>query len=669
MRTVLIVSLVSLLIPLSFGEDLDVLPEKIGDMETTSMITQYWRNLTYEAFDERNQAYEEMKTEEDIQNYQKKMKDFFYEKIDGKPPQTPLNAKVTEKQEFEDYRIEKVIYESHPHVYVTAILYLPKTEPPYPGVLFPCGHSGNGKGAETYQRGCILLAKNGFAVLSYDPVDQGERYQLLDEENEPIIGGTTGHTMMGVGSILVGRNTASYRIWDGMRGIDYLLTRDEIDKDRIGCTGNSGGGTLTSYIMALDERVDCAAPSCYITTLKDQEPQDAEQDIHGQIAFGMDHADYIMMRAPKPTLLCTATHDFFDIEGSWFAFRQAKRFYTRMGYAERVDLIETDAQHGFSKQLREGMVRWMSRWLKGEDKVIFEPDFSILNDEEILCTEEGQVVLMDDARTVYDLNLELEKELANKREHLWKNESQQTLREKIRDIASIRQADDLPELEVEKKGSLERDGYTIRKLILKPEPNIMLPALFFTPNESTKDAVLYLHGEGKNAEAKEGGAIESLLNNGHTVLAVDMRGIGEIRETSNRGAMVKYFGQEWRNFFSAYMLDKSYLGLRAEDAIQCARYLQDHPENSSGVQIIGIGEMGPAVLHAAALEPDLFSKITLKQSLGSWSNVIHSTITENQLINAIHGALKVYDLPDLVSLLPKDKVQIVEPVDAVGNPL
>src|SRR6185369_13130054 len=124
---------------------------------------------------------------------------------------------------------EKLIFESRPNHHVTATLYLPDGKGPFPGCIMPIGHSVNGKAAEYIQRGSILLAKNGIAVLTYDPIGQGERRQLLDERGQPAIKGSTGeHTMIGVGALLVGRSTASYRIWDGIRSLDYLASREEI---------------------------------------------------------------------------------------------------------------------------------------------------------------------------------------------------------------------------------------------------------------------------------------------------------------------------------------------------------------------------------------------------------------------------------------------------------
>src|SRR5262249_12510823 len=217
-----------------------------------------------------------------------------------------------------------------------------------------------------------------------------------DRTGKPLLRSTNEHTTVSVGSIPLGRSTATFRIWDGMRAIDYVAGRKDIDAKKIGVSGCSGGGTMTSYLMALDERVACAAPSCYITSfrrlLETLGPQDAEQNIHGQLAFGMDHADYLMMRAPKPTLILAATKAFFDIQGTGDSFRQAKRLYTRLGFAERMDLVETDTTHGYPKAQREAMVRWMRRWLVNKDEAVTEPEITTRPEADYRCTEHAQVM-------------------------------------------------------------------------------------------------------------------------------------------------------------------------------------------------------------------------------------------------------------------------------------
>jgi len=644
------------------AEDLKVLPAQIDGVPTQDLMNRYLQALVDRAFARWTETYEKLETPEQIAAYQQRLRGQFIEAIGGLPKRTPLNAKVVAVVRRDGFHVEKVLFESQPRHYVSAVLFLPDPErhrPPYPGVLVPCGHSANGKASDAYQRASALLALNGMAALIYDPIDQGERGQILKADGKTRFPGVSGHEMVGVGCILLGQNTARFRIWDGMRAIDYLASRSEVDPRRIGCTGNSGGGTMTSYLMALDGRIIAAAPSCYLTNLptliRTIGPQDSEQNIYGQLAFGMDHADYILMRAPKPTLMCTATADFFDIGGSWQTFRYAKRLYARMGFAERVDLIEHDAKHGFAQPLREGAARWMMRWLLARDEPITEPPIKVLSDEEIWCAPRGQVMSIEGARSVYDLNEDREKALAQQRKKLWATSDRAKLLDQIRQIAGIRKLGELPKPAVKKVSSVERPGYRIEKLILKPEDGIPLPALMFLPDKTKRGkAVLYVHEKGKAADAKAGGAIESLVKAGCMVLAVDLRGIGPTRL------------KKWRRMNVPYLLARSYMGMRAEDVLVCARYLAKRaPGKGPGrVRLMAVGNVGVPALHAAALEPDLFASVKLTRTLVSWSNVIHSRITKNQLVNAVHGTLKVYDLPDLAAALG-DKLEIDRPVDAM----
>ncbi len=445
------------------NETLRVLPESIDGAPAGEMMARYLRQQAGQQFEQWRQRYEELKTPVQITAYQKNLQEKFLEAIGGLPARMPLNPRVTGVIERDGYRVEKVIFESQPKHHVTALLFLPTGEshkPPFPGVIVPCGHAPEAKAHDEYQTMGALLALNGMAALVFDPIDQGERSQMPSAS--PKVEGTTAHTTLGVGSILLGRSTARFEIWDGMRAIDYLQSRPEVDLNRIGCTGNSGGGTQTSYLMALDDRIRAAAPSCYITgfeaLLSTIGPQDAEQNIFGQLAFGMDHADYLMMRAPTPILICAATKDFFDIQGTWTCFRYAKRLYTRMGVAERISLLENDAGHNYNHVQREGVARWMSRWLLGVDKAIAEPAVKLLSDEEAQCAPDGQVMHLEGARSTYDLNRDFEKELAAKRRECWHATPQADMLSQVRRITGIRALADLPKAAVERHENRQPGG-------------------------------------------------------------------------------------------------------------------------------------------------------------------------------------------------------------------
>ena len=650
-------------------ENLSVLPETIDGVSPSKIMGYYLRAQAAKQFENWKNEYEQRKTAEQIAQYQKRLREKFIEVLGGLPERTPLNPQVTGVVERNGYCVEKIIFESQPRHYVTALLFLPdrkRHKPPYPGVLVPCGHAQNAKGYESYQKMGALLALNGMAALVFDPIDQGERGQFM--EDWPELWGTKAHTMVAVGSILLGRNTATFEVWDGMRGIDYLQSRTEVDPNRIGCTGNSGGGTQTSYLMALDDRIVAASPSCYITNfdrlLNTLGGQDAEQNIYAQLEFGMDHADYLMMRAPTPILICAATKDFFDIGGTWTSFRYAKRLYTTLGFAERIDLLENDAGHNYNQQAREGVVRWMSRWLRGKDKPIIEPEIKLLSEEEYQCTPDGQVMLLKGARSAYDLNRKYEDELIEKRNKMWTAANSVEMINKVRKIAGIRRISELPDPKIEKVGTIEREGYSIEKMIIKPEEGIYVTALMFVPSqENKKPAVLYLHEKGKAANAAPGGPIEKLVKAGRLVVAVDIRGVGETLGVG-QPYFEPYFGSDGQDFYIAYVLGRSYVGMRAEDILIVADLLQqNHP---GPISLIAIGHVAIPALHTAALEPQLFDSVRLKHPLVSWSNVVQMGKSQDQLVNTVHGALTVYDLPNLAETLG-DKLTIEEPLNALGK--
>jgi cephalosporin-C deacetylase-like acetyl esterase len=669
---VVVVCLSLLVNNLSFAEEnLRVLPETVNSVKPADMMKHYLLSQAQKQFEKWKADYEQRKTPEQIAEYQKRLRSEFLEAIGPFPRRTPLKPRITGEVHRNGYKVEKIIFESQPKHYVSAALFLPdsrKHKAPYPGVLVPCGHSRNAKAYESYQTMGALLALNGMAALVFDPIDQGERSQMLSQL--PQLWGTRAHTMLGVGSILLGRNTAWFEIWDGMRAIDYLQSRPEIDSRRIGCTGNSGGGTQTSYLMSLDKRIVAAAPSCYITSferlLSTIGPQDAEQNIYGQLAFGMDHADYIMMRAPKPTIICAATNDFFDIRGVWDSFRYAKRLYTRIGFAERIDLLENDASHNYNKLQRQGVVRWMARWLLKKDEPITEPAVKLLSEEEIKCTPTGQVMELEGARSTYDLNRDYERKLAEQRQRLWTKTPQSKLLNQIRTVTGIRRLKETPELKVEELDVIERDSCLIKKMILKPEDGIYLPALMFSPKQAgSRGMVLYINEKGKNEDAGPGGPIEKLVKAGRSVLSVDVRGTGETGQTSG-GTLSKATGFDWKNGFTAYLLGRSYVAMRAEDILACARFLQQ--QQGGPVDLVAVGHVCVPALHAAALEPDIFGSVKLTKGLVCWSDVIESGRSVNQFVNTVHGALKVYDLPNLTETLG-DKLTIEQSLNALGEPI
>lgn len=656
-------------------DELTVLTTQPGEIEPGARLYAYLQGQAGTHFDARRAEVAAMKTPADILKRQVELKAKFREALGDLPTEkTPLNARTIDRAKKDGYSVERVLYESRPGHHVTANLYLPDGEGPFPGVLVPCGHSVNGKAAETYQRISILLAKNGLASLCFDPIGQGERAQVLDESGKPLTKGSTTieHTWVGVGALLVGRSTAGYRVWDGVRSLDYLASRPEIDPARLGCTGNSGGGTMTAYLMALDDRIAVAAPSCYITSLERLfatiGPQDAEQNIPGQVALGIDHAEYVLMRAPKPTLLCVGTQDFFDIDGSWDTFREAKLAFGALGHGERVDLFESDEPHGFTLPRRQASMRWMRRWLLGEDDAPFEGDFPIATDAELQVTKTGQVLTEYKGISAFDLTADRARALAKARADRGSGVDAESLRGEVRRRLAI-PSKSIDVVVSGQNRSLKREGHRIDRWAITTEPGVTIPLLFFRPDDWNQGLPTVVLVGADRAIAGPGGAIEKWLGEGRAVAIVEPRGTGETRPKPPGRAGYGHgpFGNDEREAFLGLHLNRPLLGQRVFDVLQALRAIRPSMDKAQ-FRLIGEGGGGPVTLHAALLSEDVV-EVELEGTIASWTDVATTSMTVGQLANVVPGVLESYDLPDLVAAIAPRPVKIRSPVDPAGKPI
>jgi dienelactone hydrolase len=688
------------------SETLRVLMSGADGTAPGEQFERWLKGELYQLIDRRTAAVENLKSAAECRTWQEERRAFFLRQIGGLPERTPLNSRVVGVLQGKGYRIEKILFESRPGFHVTANLYLPDSPPPWPAVIVPVGHSHNGKAWGSYQRTCILLARHGMAALCYDPVGQGERYQMLDRTRtrthfadsattpvpHPNVQHlcTIEHTALGLSSALLGANVAQFRIWDGMRAIDYLQSRADIRADKIGCAGQSGGGTLTAYLMALDERILAAAPVGYLTTFRRvidsaSGPQDGEQNIFGQLGFGMDEADYVNMRAPRPTLIGGGTREVtFNIHGTWELFREAKRFYSRLGHAERVEIHEPDAPHSMSIDHREAIARWMHRWLLGSDKPIRELDprpdpwtdqqdraLSVgdWTDAQLQCTPQGQVLLLPGERSAFEINAATAAGLQEKRAGAWARLSLAEKRRLIRETVQLSDGDALPTPTVETVGRVERDGFAIHKLVLTAESGLRLSALAYVPARATGAATLYLHGTSMPADPAPGGPIDALLRQGQIVVAAELRGLGETAPPAERSDWSRgHFGPGQREFFLAYLMGKSVVGMRTADVLRWAQFLRGFqaPITRESVHLVAQGAAAIPALHGAALAGEAFTTVTLKNMVRSWEDVV-GTPEPARVADIVHGALRNYTLTDLVETVGAAKVSIVQPADVSGR--
>jgi cephalosporin-C deacetylase-like acetyl esterase len=633
------------------------------------MLPSYLNNIGFRMLGERKRRVEHLATIEDVNKRRSYVREQMLKDLGGLPDRTPLNARVVGVLERPGYRIEKVIFESQPHFYVTANLYLPKTgHPPYPAILYPLGHERGGKTNPTWQQMLGSFATKGFVALAWDPVGQGERLQIFDEDlRESKVGNsTTEHTVVGTQCMLVGDHLARYTIWDGMRALDYLLSRKEVDPARIGLTGNSGGGTHTAYIAALDDRIQVAAPSCYITSwhlmLDTIGPQDAEQTFPLWLQEGLDYPDYLYAFAPKPYLLLSAIRDFFPIAGARETFAEAEKVYSAIGEREKVGMFEADDGHGYNKSRRLAAYDWFGRWLKGARDTDPEPQIEMATPEELRCTATGQVSTSLGGESVFTLN---QKRLAQLKASRLTRPAD--LPAKVWEV--IRYEPPSGPLQVTSYGAITRSGYRIEKLIYESEPGIFIPSLLYVPDAgaSKKAAVLMVTGDGKAASASEA---EQFAASGTVVLSIDMRGTGETRVDTdvNSREFDHYFG-DFNNIMTALLVGKTMAGMRALDISRGVDVLTSRKEVDPN-QVYGYGKDEGALplLYTTVLDGRI-RRVMLDGMLVSYESVVNSRVSRRILEGVALGMLKYYDLQDLVAAMAPRDVWIVNGTDPMGHEL
>src|SRR5438034_1076391 len=272
-------------------------------------LPDYLRRLARQAYDKRNAELQKLTSREATVARQRWARATFWSLTGGEPERTPLRPRVTGSFVRTGYRLEKIVFESRPEVFVTANLYLPTSGgAPLPGVLFQMGHSLNGKANDGYQKCCQGLARLGFVVLAFDPMGQGERTYYPGPNGMTRLGSADDeHSYPGKQMLLTGDTASRFQVWDAVRSLDYLTSRPEVDAKRLASTGQSGGGTLTMMLACVDDRLAAAAVCSGNTenvACANFDPpgatDDAEQDLIASGPLGFDRWDILYPFAPKP---------------------------------------------------------------------------------------------------------------------------------------------------------------------------------------------------------------------------------------------------------------------------------------------------------------------------------------------------------------------------------
>ena len=246
-------------------------------------------------------------------------------------PRQPPKSRLVGKIDCEDYVIEKVIVESAPGVPVPCNVYVPKSGPRRKATLIiPHGHGGRDwpSGQNAYQR----FAKSGFIVLAKDGWGKQERR-------------STGHETRGGHLFLTGASLMALELFDNVRCIDYLLSRSDVDPERLGMTGASGGGSQTLFCAAVEKRLAAASPTCAVTSLR-SDLADTDMcicELLTDILTVGDHSTFLAMAYPRPMLVVNGIQDYmFPINGARASVRDARWLYA----LERIAPIDSDIRNG-----------------------------------------------------------------------------------------------------------------------------------------------------------------------------------------------------------------------------------------------------------------------------------------------------------------------------------
>lgn len=638
-----------------------------------SMLLQSLTKEAVSCYDKRSDIVKKLTTADDWLARQDYVRNKLKEIIGPFPEKTPLNAKVTGVIRRNGYRIEKILFESFPGYYVPGCLYVPeKIRGKIPAVLHVIGHNQESFRSELYQVISCNLARKGIMVFSIDPPGQGEHVQQYDPEVKFSSVGysVVEHNYFGNWCFLSGYSCAKYFIWDGIRAIDYLVSRREVDSERIGVTGFSGGGTISSYIGALDDRVKVAVPCSWATAnkrlLETKGVQDAESDFyHGAIA-GISFEDLIEVRAPKPTLLTFVSRDeYLCLQGAREAFHEASGAFRAFGRPENLAFVEDDSKHWLTPKIRLAIYSFFMKHfgLKGDPS---ETEADILPREELNVTPTGQVATYTGGKRIFDLNKEITEKLLSGIEDSRKSNPDHIARAigNAKKLSGFLMSEDREE-EFIINGKYQREGYTVGKYALETGNNRAIPVLLFVPDSISGKcpAVIFLHPEGKHTDAKPGGEIERLVKDGYIVAAVDLAGTGEVKNTA---------GREHTEGYTAVLAGRSIPGIRAEEIVIVANAL-GKLENVDPARIAGLGinEMCIPLIHAAAFSSKICS-ISLAGPLVSYKVVamnrdyrIGFTAREGggywhpyevDFSWGVGGALTSYDLPDLIAAIAPRKV-------------
>ncbi|MGB6932898.1 MAG: acetylxylan esterase [Acidobacteriaceae bacterium] len=644
---------------------------------------------TNQARNRRLAALASIRTKDQLQERITMVRSKLWELIGGMPEKTPLNPRVKGTLDRGSYRIENIHFESFPKVYVTANLYLPAAgKPPYPAILAPVGHSDNGKAYHYYQHLYQNLARQGYVVLSYDPFGQGERLQYINPKTGRSLYGPTGeHSQAGRPMVLMGESFALYCAWDGIRGLDYLISRPEVDATRLGCTGQSGGGTMTMYLAALEPRLRVAAVSDGNTENvagpffdPPGATDDAEQNIVGSLPLGIDRGDMLLAFAPKPLLICYTTHDegvtYSPVyeEATQEIYRELQRVYGLLGAKDQVGLFASHLPHGLNFFNRIPIYAWFNRWFQNPTVETGEAELDRFPEERLNATSTGQVSTSIGGRSVVQLNTDRARTVFASSPFANASMNQTSARAQVKKELTGLLA--LPQqrtpLHSRIRSTNPRKTVVIEEIQFESEPGMRVPGWFVRPSSASgpRSTVLYLTDDGGDDVVAEPGSMDRLLEAGNAVCAITLRGTGLTTPRFPHGGPEYYGGSvhlDERFAWTCLVMGRPVIGQRVWDTLRAVDYLASRPDvDASQIRIMGVGSAGLVAIMAALLDRRVRS-VLVDRTLANYMSILESASYSINLAYFVPRILRSFDLPQIAAAMSPRPCWILNGVDANGQ--
>ncbi len=579
------------------------------------------------------------------------------------PERTPLNAKVTGKLEYEKYTIEKVIFESQPGFFVTANLYIPKGRQfPVPGVVFPLGHSDAGKSRDVYHMSGLGMVLKGYVVLVFDPVGQGERSEYINENNDWLVHmGVDQHWYVGRPSFLADWTLSGLRTWDGIRAVDYLVSRPEVDKDKLAAVGCSGGGQMALLITAVDERIKVCAAS---------HPGGPMENTY-LTGKRLTDKDIYSLIPPRPLRIIVGNESGEEPRHRQY-LEDMQLFYEgyRVGkQSAEIDMVP--GPHSMNRSNRESAYEWLNKWFDKEIEGKAEDiSLKVEEEEDLWCTESGNTLVSLGSETGQTLNAKRADKIYSPETDLVKLKNIIAKRIGL-DVQLNREIPPVKSYEV-----MNIEGLSVEKLIYKSEEGITIPALLIKPEKIKKDSPIYFYvsENGKPIGYQSANIPFLLAKEGYVVLTVDVRGTGETSPTPSFSSN-QYTGYTpmLRTHddlaIQSAEFGKTTLGMRTFDIIKGIDLIKSQDDlRNREIVIIGQGLGGLWALSAAAFDERINGIVTIG-TLPSYMPLIKNRYYNNVWgYFWLPGALKDFDIPDLAKLASSKKQLWINPVNQLGEP-